>query len=635
MRLSQKLVLFVLAMTLLPLAVVGFGLLRSFERELQTRIAHEQRAVAVAVAEGVSSQLLGAINAVARSAELIDWAKATPEELRGALSLLYQQSNAVSAVALVDAQGKLLAEPVFLPEGGSGHPGFHKRGLEGLLKALPLAPLAQGGRGQAALSPAYPHSLGQLTAVAIAVKLAAGPDAPFALAELVTQSLEELVTERASRESGRVEVADGEGRVLVSSQKPWVLNQLQSAVWERVKTGYAASPVHSFTLAGPPRQLVSAAALPALGLHAVVSVDEAIALAPVLKLRQAVLGAIGGALAVFIVVALAFSRHLTGRLAVLARGAEALGKGDLATRLKVSGADELTDVADAFNRMGAELETARGRLLRWNDELKLKVDEATADLRAAQAQLVEAQKLAAVGQLGAGVAHEINNPLAGILGNAQLLMLERSDKDPDFESLKKIEQSAKRCKEITQNLLRFSQLKDRGDLRPVDLNSLVRDAVALSQNGLREEGVSVELNLQATPLMVLGDPGHLAQVVQAFVANARTAMLKTELKKLQLVSRGEGAEVIVEVKDTGKGIRPEHLPRIFEPFFTTKDVWSNVGLGLSVAYRVVTEHGGRIEVDTQVDTGSTFRLRLPTEAAARTQAPQARQVSPASPGALV
>src|SRR4029077_8940381 len=141
------------------------------------------------------------------------------------------------------------------------------------------------------------------------------------------------------------------------------------------------------------------------------------------------------------------------------------------------GGDELKELADTFNRMGSELEAARGRLLKWDDDLKAKGGAATADLRAAQGQLVEAQKLAAIGQLGAGVAHEINNPLCGILGNAQLMMLDRAPEDPDYEMLQKIEQSAKRCKEITENLLRFSQARRRSELKTFDLGALVRETV--------------------------------------------------------------------------------------------------------------------------------------------------------------
>jgi len=235
---------------------------------------------------------------------------------------------------------------------------------------------------------------------------------------------------------------------------------------------------------------------------------------------------------------------------------------------------------------------------------------------AMQSQLIQSDRLASLGTLAAGVAHEINNPLAGILGNTQLLMLDRVESDPDFDTLKKIEQMAKRCKDITANLLRFSQARDKGQLRPMDLNAVVRDAFSLSDNQVKGEGIAVVVKLQPGPLMVQGDPGHLSQVVLAMMQNARTAMMKSQVKELRVATRAEGQNAVLEVADTGKGIASEHLPRIFDPFFTTKDVWTNVGLGLSVAYRVISEHQGKIDVATEVGRGSTFTVRLPRVASA-------------------
>jgi two-component system NtrC family sensor kinase len=148
---------------------------------------------------------------------------------------------------------------------------------------------------------------------------------------------------------------------------------------------------------------------------------------------------------------------------------------------------------------------------------------------------------------------------------------------------------AKRCKDITQNLLRFSQAREKGQLRPMDLNAVVRDAFSLSDNQTRGEGIAVVVKLQPGPLMVQGDPGHVSQVVLAMMQNARTAMMKSPVKELRIATRSEGANAVVEITDTGKGIAPEHLPRIYDPFFTTKDVWTNVGPG---ALRGLPRHPG-------------------------------------------
>ena len=615
MRLYQQLVLFMLAATVLPLAVVGFWLLRTSGDELAQRIRAEQQALGVLVARDVATQMVGTVDALGRATEAIDWTSVSAAELDGALSLLYQQSNAVAAVALVDASGKVIAGPIFRG-GADGHPFFSSDRLAGMQAAVPLAALRGGQLGQAAISPAYPEPTGAPARMAMAIKASAGGDAPFVLAEIALDGLERELRDRADAARAEFDLVDGNGRIVAASDERRRFHPAGAEVWGPAKALLARSDEASFSTGGEPNRVVSVARFPnELGLVAVVSRAEDEALAPVHRMRRTVLMSIGVALVVLLALGAVFTRRLNRRIGRVVEGAEAYGRGELTWRIPVTGADELAHLADAFNRMGAELESARAKMLRWNDELRQRVDEATAELRAAQAQLVEAQKLAAIGQLGAGVAHEINNPLAGILGNAQLLMLDRPEGDPDLDTLRKIEQSAKRCKEITQNLLRFSQQRERPELRPVDLNAVVRDALTLTANQIKSESVVLHRELGEGRIPVKGDPAHLSQVILAIVANARAAMMSTERKELFVRTRAEGMDALVVLEDTGKGIRPEHLPRIFEPFFTTKDVWSNVGLGLSVAYRVMSEHGGRIDVTSEVGRGTAVTLRLPLDAA--------------------
>jgi C4-dicarboxylate-specific signal transduction histidine kinase len=309
-----------------------------------------------------------------------------------------------------------------------------------------------------------------------------------------------------------------------------------------------------------------------------------------------------------ILVSVFFTRWLASRLDQVAAVADAFGRGDLTKRVELSGGDELTMLGKTFNAMGSELQSARNRLLQWNDELKLKVDEATSDLRAAQAQLVEAQKLAAIGQLGAGVAHEINNPLVGILGNAQLLLMDHAEGDADFSLLKQIEDSAHRCREITQQLLRFSQKRGEVSLAPMDLVAVVRRAMAIEKD--RSPGVTIEVKLPDAPLRIDGDSEQLEQVLAQLSTNARTAMAKSTEKRLTVTVEATPEGATLSVSDSGKGIAPENLTRVFEPFFTTKDVWTNIGLGLAVAYRVVQEHEGRIELSSEPGRGARFSIFL-------------------------
>jgi len=610
MRLYQQLILFMLAVTVLPLAAVGFLLLSRAEAELAARIDAEQRIVATSTAESVSAELMKTVDALARSAELFNWRSVSPEEFRGGLQLLYGQSPAVSAVLHLDANGTPQGPPVFRDDSESEHPGFDPREVDKLAKAVPVKTLRLGNKGQAALGAAYTNSFTGHAAVGVAVKLADGEDAPFVLAEVVFSGLETLLKRRAAGSPGRIDLVDASsGSILASSQPERRLTPLEPALASWL--GSADAQTRGVQSASSSMRVSSARVPQVPGFDVVVSVDEAVALAPVHAMRRTVLWSIGATFGVLLALGALYTRRLNRRLSEVVAGAEAFGRGELERRVTVRGDDELSDLASTFNRMGSELEAARARMLRWNDDLKARVDEATADLRAAQAQLLEAQKLAAVGQLGAGVAHEINNPLAGILGNTQLLMLERDDKDPDFESLRKIEQSAKRCKEITQNLLRFSQQREKPELRSVELSAVLRDALSLTEHQLKGDGLSITTELASPSVRVKADPGHLSQVVLALLSNARTAMMKTEAKRLVLRTGERDGRCFFEVEDTGKGIAPEHRPRIFEPFFTTKDVWSNVGLGLSVAWRVVSEAGGTIDVRTEVGQGTCFTVWLP------------------------
>ena len=340
-------------------------------------------------------------------------------------------------------------------------------------------------------------------------------------------------------------------------------------------------------------------------------VPEPLAYAEMARLRSTVAVAGLAVLAAVLGAAGFLVRGFTRDLARIEDAARALGTGDLAVRLPPGGADEVGAVSRTFNAMAEELARERERADRWNVELKREVEARTRELERAQAHLVEAQKLAAIGQLGAGVAHEINNPLTGVLGHAQLLLESWPEGDERRESVEKIEQLARRCRDVTQKLLRFSQQRIEPDFRVVDLNRVVQDAIALAEGQIRAAGIELALELAEPGPRVRGDPGHLAQVVLNLLSNARTACLGSEGHRIAVSTRAAAQEVQLAVSDDGKGIAPEVLPRIFEPFFTTKDLWSNVGLGLSVSWRIVEEHGGRIGVDSTPGKGSTFTVALP------------------------
>jgi hypothetical protein len=240
-------------------------------------------------------------------------------------------------------------------------------------------------------------------------------------------------------------------------------------------------------------------------------------------------------------------------------------------------------------------------------------------------RLVQADKLSSIGLLAAGVAHEVNTPLAVISTYAQMLAKQVSGDEQKTKLLEKIAKQTFRASEIVNSLLNFSRT-GAADFVDVDLNRVVNETFVLLEHQFQKSGVQVRLSLGTNIPPVRGNFGKLQQVFLNLFLNARDAM--PEGGKLMARIWSEAGFVHVEVADTGHGIAPEHLARIYDPFFTTKGTRKGTGLGLSVSYGIVQEHNGIIEVDSSPGSGTRFRLEFPTTASKpRAAAPQREALS--------
>lgn len=271
----------------------------------------------------------------------------------------------------------------------------------------------------------------------------------------------------------------------------------------------------------------------------------------------------------------------------------------------------------------SEVESARAELEKLNEELERRVEERTAEMERMQQRAVESGRLAAAGELAAGLAHELNNPLGGILGYAQydLERLERGELDgldpEDADKLRShlsyIERESQRCGVIVENLLKFAQ-SNPTMLARTSVNGVLRETLEVTQKQMSMRGIDVETDLDEAAPEVLGDPTQLKQVFANIILNARHGMpsggrLRVETRQAQ---GSDGIEdVLIAFEDNGCGISGEHLGKVFEPFFTTGEIGQGMGLGLSVSYGIVAEHGGDIDVASQVGVGTTFTVRLP------------------------
>jgi two-component system NtrC family sensor kinase len=291
---------------------------------------------------------------------------------------------------------------------------------------------------------------------------------------------------------------------------------------------------------------------------------------------------------------------------------ERIARGDLAHRVSMQRTDEPGRLAASFNEMTASLQAARGDLQRLNEGLERQVEDRTAKLKEAQAQLIQSEKMSSLGKLAASVAHEINNPLAGILTYAKLLIRlheegEMTDRvrETCTRNLRLVQRETERCSAIVRNLLDFARQR-QPSLRDLDVSAVVEEALALLAHRLTMQNVSLVKDLPSMP-SVKADFGQLRQSFVNIALNACEAM--GQGGTLTVTARVVGRTVEVVVADTGAGIAPEHLSRILDPFFTTKE--KGTGLGLSVVYGIIDRHGGRLDITSRVGQGTRVVVTLP------------------------
>jgi two-component system NtrC family sensor kinase len=294
-------------------------------------------------------------------------------------------------------------------------------------------------------------------------------------------------------------------------------------------------------------------------------------------------------------------------------GTHRVADGDLSYRLPVGSDDELGDLARSFNKMTAKVEGVQS-------EIEERVRRKTAELEKIHKTLLSSEKMASIGKLAATVAHEINNPLFGILTYAHLTL--RGVQKLDFpgrgemvEQLQTIERESKRCGELVKSLLTFSR-QAPSQREPQDLNAVVHRAVQLVKHKLEMQNIDLKESLAEELPAVECDGNQIQQVILVLMVNAAEAMPKGGTLEVTTEFDIAGEQGVVRVKDTGSGIPEDVLPRIFDPFFTTKEDQNRTGLGLAVAAGIIEQHAGEITVQSDPSKGTEFRVALPAMVAA-------------------
>jgi two-component system NtrC family sensor kinase len=332
-----------------------------------------------------------------------------------------------------------------------------------------------------------------------------------------------------------------------------------------------------------------------------------------------------------------FVWEVVGRpVKALERGTERLAAGDLGFQIDVLSKDEIGELAHSFNAMSNQLKAEHNENVAWTRTLEQRVEQKTRELKRAHEHALHTEKMASIGKMAAVLAHEINNPLSGILTYAKLLhkWIDSEDGGKNHrrdicDSLDLIASESRRCGDLVKNLLTFSRTTPI-NLQPTNLNQVIDRVLRLIQHQLDLGAIQVQLDLDAELPLVICDGAQIEQVLLALMMNALDAMpqggnlwVTTRLKR-------EDNSVRIVVRDDGCGIPPEILPRLFEPFLTTKETGRGVGLGLAISRSILERHNGDIEVQSEVGRGTTFTVTLPWDG--DVELPPAKEVTAALSG---
>jgi two-component system NtrC family sensor kinase len=337
--------------------------------------------------------------------------------------------------------------------------------------------------------------------------------------------------------------------------------------------------------------------------------------------QRIVLATIGLILIMGLFVGLFARRFVDRPIQQLIEGTRAVSAMNLDTPISVPAVGQLNELAESFDMMRERLRHALAELNELAQQLESKVKERTEQLNAANRKLVQSDRLASLGQLAASVAHEINNPIAGILTLSMLVqrILKENGIPPERvpevkKYLSQIVSETARVGRIVTDLLAFSR-RSKPQRVGSYLNTIIRSTLSILDHKLKLMNVTLDQRLAEVLPPVKCDVSQMQQVLINLVMNVAEAMMSKGGGPLTVVTTFETPENLVhlEITDTGDGIPADHLSKIFDPFFTTKGEGKGVGLGLAVVYGIVDAHKGDIEVQSEIGKGTTMHVRLPVE----------------------
>jgi two-component system NtrC family sensor kinase len=303
----------------------------------------------------------------------------------------------------------------------------------------------------------------------------------------------------------------------------------------------------------------------------------------------------------------------------LVKGTNKVAAGELNYKISLNSKDEIGQLALSFNKMTEDLKNANEQIQEWIKTLEQRVEERTQELQDTQYQLLQTEKLASIGKLAATVAHEINNPITGILTYTKLLRRKLKDGIPGSDELQKfqgylatMERETERCGTIVRNMLDFARQRDPSYKPDIDVNTIINESLELMANKISIEGIKLEKRFAHLP-SITADPSLLKQAFLNIILNTCEALEHGGMLTITSEFREKDQTIKLTFIDNGKGIDPKDLQKIFDPFFTTKE--KGTGLGLSVVYGIISSHHGSTEIKSKPGEGTQVIIRLPLKEA--------------------
>lgn len=590
MTFRRKISVILLAVGLVPVAVIGTLSYRASRDEVTALVQRAQEQTADDLARQLEATVGHAAEALALSAQALPLDTFTKEELSEVLRIPYRQVAEVTAVVLLDGKGDAVIPPIFERDGKREEPTLVQMGAR--------VPLEQALAIGAAIGPPY-RLEGGVPRVVIAVRSGTHIVAAELSLRPIAARVEELNTNGA-----RVVLIGPKGEPLTGTQ---VLSPAEQAL-------VSTQTLRSGTVEreGVEPALAAFAPVKVLNWGVLAEQPQSIALRAATRVRDYALfwAAIGltlaGALSVWL------ARGVSKPIAELSVAAKALSEGRYdAVTPTVEGSDELAAFAGTFRQMATEIRRRDEEIGGWNRELQARVDARTAELKAAQDQILRTRRLAALGTMGAGIAHELNNPLTAVLGLTGMLRMNAGKDSPELvETLTEITTAAKRMSTIVSRLRDLTDAEREGSGARFKLQQPVSVALAAFAPKLAAQKIALSTDLEAPAPDVQGDAAQLQELVTHLVDNAIHAMPAGGSLTVA-ISVVDGQALKLTVADTGRGISLPMQERIFDPFFTTKDDPAGVGLGLSTSHQIVQRHHGKLSVSSEPGKGSTFTVLLP------------------------